>query len=57
VLALLAAFFFALAFVFRLAGAPPESWLQPDALLLLGLCLLALHEAGVWGWVAARRHG
>lgn len=49
-LALIAALAFILALVFRLAGAPPEAWLQPTSLLYLGLVLLALHEGGVARW-------
>lgn len=52
--AFIAAFLFLLALVFHLAGAPHESWLQPEALLYAGLALLALHEGGA-GWQPWRR--
>ena len=44
---MLATVLFAFAFVFQVAGAPHEVWLQAVALLYLGLALLAIYVAGV----------
>ena len=46
-LAIVAAVLFVFAFIFQVADAPHEVWLQPEALLYFGLALLAVYVAGV----------
>jgi len=43
-LAVLAFVAFLLAFIFQVAGGPHEAWLQPPALLYLGLAFLAIYQ-------------
>jgi hypothetical protein len=46
---------FLLAFVFKVFGGPAETWLQPQALLYLGLAAWVL--SGLVPWAPWRRQG
>ena len=50
-LAIIAAVVFAIAFIIRVTGTSTDAVFAPDSLLLVGLALLALHQAGIGaGW-------
>jgi hypothetical protein len=52
-LAIIAAILFAVAFLLRVTGTATDVVFSPTSLLYVGLCLLALHLAGVgsgWRW-------
>jgi hypothetical protein len=54
-LAVLAAIVFGVAFVFNATGRATDRIFSVTGLLLLGLTLLALHQAGIGGvWVRRR---
>jgi hypothetical protein len=54
-LAVLAAIVFGVAFVFNATGGATDRIFSVTGLLLLGLTLLALHQAGIGGvWVRRR---
>jgi hypothetical protein len=46
-LAVIAAIIFAVAFIIRATGTATDAVFAPDSLLLAGLALLALHQAGI----------
>ena len=46
-LAVIAAIIFAIAFIIRATGTATDAVFAPDSLLLAGLALLALHQAGI----------
>jgi hypothetical protein len=46
-LAVIAAIIFAIAFIIRVTGTATDAVFAPDSLLLAGLALLALHQAGI----------
>jgi uncharacterized membrane protein SpoIIM required for sporulation len=57
-LAIVAAVLFAIAFLIEATGTSTAAVFSPTSLLLLGLTLLALHQAGVGtasGWGSRRR--
>ncbi|HEY7142913.1 MAG TPA: hypothetical protein VH637_01580 [Streptosporangiaceae bacterium] len=52
-LAIIAAIIFAIAFFIRASGTATNAVFAPTTLLLAGLALLALHQAGIgasWRW-------
>jgi hypothetical protein len=46
-LAVVAAIIFAIAFIIRVTGTATDAVFAPDSMLLAGLALLALHQAGI----------
>lgn len=46
-LAIVAAVLFGVSFVLQGSGDHTSAWLSPGALVLAGLCLLALHLSGI----------
>jgi hypothetical protein len=46
-LAVIAAIIFAIAFIIRATGTATDAVFAPDSLVLAGLALLALHQAGI----------
>jgi hypothetical protein len=55
-LAIIAAIIFAIAFIIKATGTATDAVFAPTSLLLVGLCLLALHQAGIGtGWSYSRR--
>jgi hypothetical protein len=56
-LAIIAAIIFAIAFIINATGTTTDAVFAPMSLLLVGLCLVALHLAGVgtgWNWSRGR---
>jgi hypothetical protein len=54
-LAIIAAIIFGIAWVINATGAVTNAWFSVTGLLLLGLVLLALHQAGIGSvWVRRR---
>ncbi len=52
-LAIIAAIIFVIAFIIHLTGTATDVVFSPYSLLFAGLCLLALHQAGIgtsWPW-------
>jgi len=55
-LAIVAAVLFALGFLFNLVQTSVPAAISPTSLLLLGLCALALHQAGFGTATAGTTH-
>ncbi len=54
-LAIIAAIIFAIAWIINATGTATNAWFSVTDLLLIGLALLALHEAGIGTTWARRR--
>jgi hypothetical protein len=54
-LAIIAAIVFAIAWIINATGTATNGWFDVTDLLLIGLALLALHQAGVGSTWARRR--